>query len=182
MIPWMEKHGIRKKDAVLTDENREESARLKKLYEEAKHGLSQADFGAAYGIGNQGAVWQCLNGKGMPISLKAARGFAKGLKCDIADFSPRLAAEAEKNLAFVAPAEWPFPMVSPAAVQHLTDEQRGFVQARILDAIRDLENLAADPQKPEYDAAEYRTTPEEREAFRANHIKPGGRDRGKKQA
>lgn len=57
----------------------------------AQHGLSQAAFGEKYGIGKQGAVWQCLNASGMPISLKAAQGFAHGLNCSIADFSPRLA-------------------------------------------------------------------------------------------
>lgn len=94
----------RGKDAVLTEEHLRESARLKKLYLNAHHGLSQAAFGAKYDIGNQGAVWQCLNGQGMPISLKAARGFARGLGVDLVDFSPRLAAEAAKNAEF-APVE-----------------------------------------------------------------------------
>ena len=85
----------RPKDSKLTDENREESAKLKALYEKAGHGMSQEKFGQTYGIGNQGAVWQCLNGRGMPISLKAAQGFAKGLNCKIEDFSPRLAAYAQ---------------------------------------------------------------------------------------
>jgi SOS-response transcriptional repressor LexA len=95
---------VRTKDAKLTDENLQESARLKALYERANHGLSQAAFGEKYDIGNQGAVWQCLNGKGMPISLKAARGFARGLGVDISDFSPRLAAEAAKNAEFAPSA------------------------------------------------------------------------------
>jgi hypothetical protein len=53
---------------------------------------SQGVFGAEYDIGNQAAVGFFLNGKAA-ISLKAAKGFAKGLNCRIADFSPRLAAE-----------------------------------------------------------------------------------------
>lgn len=92
------------KSSKLTPENIEESARLKALYLAARHGLSQEAFGAKYDIGNQGAVWQCLNGKGMPISMKAAIGFAKGIGCDIADFSPRLAAEAAA-VASVSPQE-----------------------------------------------------------------------------
>ena len=92
------------KSSKLTQENFEESARLKTLYQAARHGLSQEAFGAKYEIGNQGAVWQCLNGKGMPISMKAAIGFARGLGCDIADFSPRLAAEAAAAAA-VSPQE-----------------------------------------------------------------------------
>lgn len=100
MIRLMGEVKKRSKTAVLTDEHREESAKLKELYQRAGHKLSQAAFGAEYGIGNQGAVWQCLNGIGMPISLKAARGFATGLNCSIADFSPRLAKEAELNAKF----------------------------------------------------------------------------------
>lgn len=86
----------RSKDAVLTEVHRAESAKLKELYIKAQHGLSQAAFGEKYGIGKQGAVWQCLNASGMPISLKAAQGFAKGLNCSIADFSPRLASVASE--------------------------------------------------------------------------------------
>ena len=85
----------RPKDALLTEENHKESNRLKSLYNSVPHRLSQAAFGATYAIGNQGAVWQCLNAKGMPISLNAAQGFAKGLGVEIADFSPRLAALAQ---------------------------------------------------------------------------------------
>lgn len=92
------------KSARLTEENLAESARLKRLYTTANHGLTQEAFGAKYGIGNQGAVWQCLNGRGMPISLKAAMGFAAGLSCEIADFSPRLAAEAAA-IASAAPKD-----------------------------------------------------------------------------
>lgn len=92
----METAKRRPKAALLTDENRQESAKLKTLYSQAPHKLTQAAFGEAYGIGNQGAVWQCLNGKGMPISLKAAQGFARGLNCQVADFSPRLAKEIEQ--------------------------------------------------------------------------------------
>lgn len=86
----------RTKAALLTDENRQESAKLKALYNRTPHKLTQAAFGETYDIGNQGAVWQCLNGKGMPISLKAAQGFARGLNCQVSDFSPRLAAEIEQ--------------------------------------------------------------------------------------
>jgi hypothetical protein len=82
----------------VTSENREEAARLKaiwgKTYEERKlSGVhTQAAFGTTFGIGNQAAVGFFLNGT-TALSKKAARGFAKGLKCSIADFSPRLAAE-----------------------------------------------------------------------------------------
>lgn len=94
MIAAMETEARRPKDALLTEENRSESSKLKALwatYKQDSNSLTQEAFGQKYGIGNQGAVWQCLNAKGMPISLKAAQGFAEGLKCQIEDFSPRLA-------------------------------------------------------------------------------------------
>lgn len=78
---------------TLTEEHREESRRLKAIWAERKERISQAEFGQTYDIGSQAAVGHFLNGKAA-ISLKAARGFAKGLGCEIADFSPRLAGEA----------------------------------------------------------------------------------------
>lgn len=84
--------------AKLTDEHREESARLKAIWKQRKDALaaeglaSQMAFGARFGIGTQAAVGFFLNGK-TPLSLKAALGFAEGLRCSVKDFSPRLAAE-----------------------------------------------------------------------------------------
>lgn len=78
----------------LTKDQIDEAALLKHLYTAAQHGLSQAEFGASFDIGSQGAVWQYLNGR-TAINLKAAKGFAKGLNCNVSDFSPRLAAEIE---------------------------------------------------------------------------------------
>ena len=81
------------KKAVLTDENHAESAKLKQLWDDRKHlhNLTQAEFGHQYSIGTQAAVAGFLNGTSA-ISLKAATGFAQGLRCNVADFSPRLAA------------------------------------------------------------------------------------------
>ena len=76
-----------------TPENIEESRLLKALYQTVPHDLTQEAFGQKHGIGNQGAVWQFLNGK-TAISMNAAKGFAEGLRCEIAAFSPRLAKEA----------------------------------------------------------------------------------------
>lgn len=78
----------------LTKEQIDEAALLKSLYTATNHGLSQAEFGATFEIGSQGAVWQYLNGR-TALNLKAAKGFAKGLNCNVSDFSPRLAAEIE---------------------------------------------------------------------------------------
>ena len=74
----------------------EDAARLKALYEakfpKGHRGMSQEAFGSRYGIGNQGAVWQYLNGK-RPLNTRAAAAFAEGLGVAIADISPTLAAQ-----------------------------------------------------------------------------------------
>ncbi len=81
------------KKAKVTQTNLEEAQALRALWESTEH-PSQAVFGDMYGIGNQSAVGQFLRGA-VPLSLKAAQGFAKGLKCSIAEFSPRLASQYE---------------------------------------------------------------------------------------
>jgi hypothetical protein len=81
------------KKAKVTQTTFEEAQALRALWESTKH-PSQAVFGEVYGIGNQSAVGQFLRGA-VPLSLKAAQGFAKGLNCSIADFSPRLATQYE---------------------------------------------------------------------------------------
>lgn len=95
-----------------TAENKEESARLRDLWERRKatHKMSQGGFGHDFDIGNQSAVGHFLSGRNA-ISLKAAFGFARGLECWIADFSPRLANEAvaiAKLASNDAPVGWPF--------------------------------------------------------------------------
>ncbi|RMX08519.1 S24 family peptidase [Corticibacter populi] len=81
----------------VTPETLEESAKLRTLWDQRKLklGLKQDTFGETYKVGNQSAVGQFLRGV-TPISLKAAIGFAKGLQCEISDFSPRLAAQASE--------------------------------------------------------------------------------------
>lgn len=133
----------RTKDSLLTDENRAESARLKELYKKTDHGYTQAAFGEAFGIGNQGAVWQCLNAKGMPISLKAAKGFARGLNCQIADFSPRLAKEmAEMASGLVkGPAierEAP-PFAAEPKVQYLAEKRPSAMLLQLAELLRPMD-------------------------------------------
>lgn len=63
---------------------------LKKLYDErARDNLSQEEFGAEYGIGSQGMVWQYLNGY-TPLNIEVACRFAEGLRCTISDISPEM--------------------------------------------------------------------------------------------
>lgn len=75
----------------LEDWQADDAARLKKLWEKRDPKVSQAAFAVENKIGEtQGVVWQYLNGV-IPLNLGVALKFARGLKCNIADFSPRLA-------------------------------------------------------------------------------------------
>lgn len=90
----------RSKQGKVTEETQREAAALKAIWERTKlarvaRGVgSQAAFGAEFDIGNQGAVWQFLEGR-TALSMKAALGFARGLECRVEDFSQRLAKEIE---------------------------------------------------------------------------------------
>lgn len=69
----------------------DDAARLKALFEKREPKVSQVAFASDHGIGTtQGIVWQYLNAK-IPLNLDVAVKFATGLKCDVAEFSPRLA-------------------------------------------------------------------------------------------
>ena len=123
--------------AKITDENREESRRLKALWNDTGHaGLSQDEFGYKFGIGSQSAVGFFLNGKSA-ISLKAAKGFATGLGCPISAFSKRLANEvhAVSAVSGLAPsnttgAGWPFATVTPQQYfEVLSQAQRDIIEA-----------------------------------------------------
>lgn len=78
---------------TLTQENLDESRNLRALWDARTNLMSQTEFGEVFEVGSQAAVGQFLNGKAA-ISLKAAKGFAKGLGCEISAFSDRLAREA----------------------------------------------------------------------------------------
>lgn len=120
--------------AKVTEENRGEAAALKKIYDGAPHngrpsGLTQAAFGAQYDIGSQAVVWQYLNGA-IPLNLRAATGFARGLKCKIADFSTRLAKEA---LALTSG------QVSPSDEKILSFLDLNRTEAQLVALFRDLD-------------------------------------------
>lgn len=75
----------------LEDWQADDAARLKKLWDKRDPKVSQAAFASEHKIGEtQGIVWQYLNGV-IPLNLATALKFARGLKCNVADFSPRLA-------------------------------------------------------------------------------------------
>ncbi len=81
--------------------------RLRELYEQrAPGGMSQEQFGAEYGLGSQGMVWQYLNGH-RPLNFEAAAKFAKGLRCTIADISPEMAEALKREIIPVlGPKAW----------------------------------------------------------------------------
>jgi hypothetical protein len=149
-----------KKRGTITPENREEARRLRAIWIRYKPTLTergwgtQEKFGEQFAIGNQAAVAAFLNAR-TALSLKAAAGFARGLDCKIADFSPRLAAlldgqpsgvEANQQLGVPAPS-------SLTTVAGLVREL-----GRLLDAIprsaraataEDLAVLARAPKDPD---------------------------------
>lgn len=101
--------GSTTRKTAIEPEHLAESQRLKAIWDNRKAAGtvgSQQAFGERYGIGNQAAVWQCLNGA-VKISKKQAAGFALGLQCAVADFSPRLAAEIAALQPIEAPVQPP---------------------------------------------------------------------------
>lgn len=75
--------------AKVTPETEAEAVRLRSIWDATPNKPSQAVFGERYNIGSQGAVALFLSGT-TPLSKKAAKGFADGLGCRVAEFSPRL--------------------------------------------------------------------------------------------
>lgn len=125
------------KRGKVTDENREEARRLTEIwdrtYEDRKKQKlhTQGAFGTEYDIGGQAVVGFFLNGH-TALSLKAARGFARGLGCLISDFSPRLAA---------LESSWPFDLVDRERYEALPPAFRHKAQVRMMDEIEDLERM-----------------------------------------
>lgn len=75
----------------LEDWQVKDAQRLRALFD-AKTELSQEAFGLEFGLGTQGNVWQYLSGS-IPLNLKAALNFARGLNVQLAQISPTLAAQ-----------------------------------------------------------------------------------------
>lgn len=77
----------------LSADQRADAARLKAIYNAKRRdlNLTQDSLASACGWDSQGTVSQYLNGK-IPLNLKAALRFSAALKCEVADFSPQLAA------------------------------------------------------------------------------------------
>ena len=149
-----------RKRGTVTQEHREEASRLLAIWSRLKPKLkergwgTQEKFGQQFGIGNQAAVASFLNAR-TALSLKAAAGFARGLDCKIADFSPRLAAVLNEQPASVDADGRPLTSSS-----HAVTTVGGLVRelAHLLDAIprsaraataEDLALLARAPKDPD---------------------------------
>lgn len=96
----MESAAASSRKAKITDVHRQEAARLKALWVIAGR-PDQTLLGEQYGIGSQSAVSNFLNGHS-PLSMDAARGFARALACEVGAFSQRLSEKASR-IAEVAP-------------------------------------------------------------------------------
>jgi hypothetical protein len=110
-----------KRHGVVTAVHKEEARKLKAIWNARKEDLkrsgdgTQESFGAQFDIGNQSSVWFFLNGRAA-LSMKAALGFARGLQCSVADFSPRLAARLDGVQDLEAPDVFG-PKLTPAALE-----------------------------------------------------------------
>ena len=80
------------KKSIITDVHLQEAATLKSLWDMNRSRRTQSEFGAHYGLGSQTNIGHYLLGRS-PLNLRSASAFAAELKCDISDFSPRLASD-----------------------------------------------------------------------------------------
>lgn len=123
---------VKNKKAKVTEEHKAEAAALKAIWDLTKH-ETQTVFGELYGIGNQSAVGQFLRGEA-PLSMKAARGFAKGLGQPIESFSMRLAKDAYeansvvRDLSLHKKSSWPFSTVSEEQYFSLSKDDQDWVE------------------------------------------------------
>jgi hypothetical protein len=130
-IPAMDEGKPKKSRKTATSEV--ESAALRQLWDTAKASGkiegTQAEFAVKFDIGKgQAAVSNCLNGQ-MELSIRAAKGFARGLGVEVREFSPRLARIIE------ASAPWPFEKVAVEEWEALDPDKKREIEERILGAL-----------------------------------------------
>lgn len=128
------------KRGTVTDEHKQEAAALKAIWNRTKAARaaagvgSQEAFGDKFDIGNQAAVGFFLNGH-TALSMKAALGFARGLGCAVADFSPRLAKMLPSLPDEDKATPWPFKRLSPDEWEHIDEFDRAVAENAYLDAL-----------------------------------------------
>ena len=129
-----------------------EAAKLLALYEE-RNKLTQAEFADLVGFSSGAMVWQYLHNH-RPLNVLAAARFARGLRVNIDQFSPRLAREAAQIAAACSPATaltaeeprpiysvaaWPFRSISRERWMQLDASQRGVIEGMLRMAILEWE-------------------------------------------
>lgn len=117
-------------DGVPDHIKQEEGEALKKLWD-SRAKRTQAVFLADLDL-SSGYLPQFFSGT-RPIHLDLGVALAAELNVDLADFSPRLAADREKRLQA---AEWPFTGFTRADFKHLTPSQRTHVEQSVLEFLR----------------------------------------------
>ena len=111
-----------KKSTTLEDWQIADAARLKRLFEDRKPKISQMQFGADFGIGVQGMVWQYLSGM-RPLNIDAAMKFSAGLEVPIDQFSENIARQVEAAFKLTAKGMSPAATI-PSAFAKLNIEQQ----------------------------------------------------------
>lgn len=118
-----------------------EAEALRKVWDREHGSLSQAQFAADNGW-IQPQVYQYLKGL-RSLNIIAARAFAKALRCEIAEFSERLATEDERRA-------WPFQRLKEDSWWDLSRSQRERLESLMLAEIMDWEdeNSKSPPASP----------------------------------
>jgi hypothetical protein len=111
------------RDGVPDDVKKAEGRALHRLWTRHKK-RTQAAFMDSLGY-SSGYFPQFFSGQ-RPITMKLAVAVADELDVDIADFSPRLAKEAQKALLA---SDWPFTKITRAEYQALTKAQKEAIEA-----------------------------------------------------
>lgn len=115
-----------------------EGERLHKLWK-AKATRSQAAFAEALDY-SPGYLPQFFSGM-RPLTVEWAVAFAQELRCDVDDFSPRLAVEIAEESKRV---RWPFRQLRPADLEGLTPGQMIEAEAKVLAYLADLRESTAE--------------------------------------
>ena len=116
------------KRSKITEENRQEAARLKALWDDGRKHRTQAEFGEHYGLGGQANVGHYLLGRSA-LNAVAAMAFATELGVGVDEFSPRIAAELGKvsGAAAIPP---PAPVDVPTSLREQPPE--GYVRLPVM--------------------------------------------------
>lgn len=115
----------------------EDAERLDSLFKEHAR-VNQTEFGARYGIGTQGMVWQYLSGR-RPLNIKAAEAFSRGLNIPVDEFSPTIAEQIRSAASRVEnPLPWPLISIDQRKVSRLDRQQLAKLEEAMHEAAAQL--------------------------------------------